>query len=39
VSPPVATSVPPAQEDSGAGQVAIGSLLGVAVMGAVAFAL
>lgn len=39
VTPPTATAVPPTQEDSGAGQVAFGSLLGVAVMGAVAFAL
>jgi len=40
VTPPTATAVPPTQgEDSGAGQVAFGSLLGVAVMGAIAFAL
>jgi len=40
VTPPVATATPPTQDDeSGAGKMMASSLLGVVVMGAVAFAL
>jgi len=39
VTPPIATGVPTPGEDSGAARVAFGSLMGIAVMGAVVFAL
>lgn len=39
ITPPVATGVPIPDDDSGAARVAFGSLMGIAVMGAVAFAL